>query len=58
MQKGPLDPTERGASNERQMTTAADSLSGAVPHAQTVTLLALAPVSAIPPHTKLNCIIH
>lgn len=47
MQEGPLDPTERGAADERQMTTVADSLSGAVLRAQTVTQLAW----AIPSHT-------
>lgn len=44
-----MDTTECGSTNKRQMTTAADSLYRAVLRAQTVTLLALAPVSAIPP---------
>lgn len=38
LQKGPMDATERGPANERQMTSAADSLYGAVFRAQTVTL--------------------
>lgn len=37
MQKGPVDPTERSAADERQMTSAADSLYVAVRRAQTVT---------------------
>lgn len=50
MQKGPVDPTERSAADERQMTSAADSLYVAVRRAQTVTTQAMASLPApLPP---------
>lgn len=46
MQKGVVDAIERGVANKRQMTSEADSLYGAVFRAQTVTLQAMAALSA------------
>lgn len=46
MQKGPVDPTECSAADERQMTSAADSLYVAVRRAQTVTTQAMASLPA------------
>lgn len=51
VQEGPVDAAERGAADERQMTSAADSLYDADLRAQTVTLPAMASVSALGPST-------
>lgn len=51
MQEGPVDATERGSADERQMTSAADSLYGAVRRAQTVTIQAMAAVPISVPAT-------
>lgn len=51
MQERSMDATERGTANERQMTSAADSLYGAVLRAQTVTLQAMAAIPAPIPST-------
>lgn len=50
MQEGPVDATERGSPDERQMTSA-DSLYGAVRRAQTVTIQAMAAVPSRVPAT-------
>lgn len=49
MQEGPVDPAQCGPADERQMTSAADSLYDAVRRRQTVIPQAMAAMSALLP---------